>query len=164
MSNDEKLMQEIDKILGDLGIPKNLRGYGYVRSALAFAAQYPSKNIPMCAVLYPSVAKEFGITPSRVESCIRRAIEIAFDRCDVDTLKGYFGNTINPRKGKPTNSEFIFQIVDSIKYKTPGCTEKDALGDKLDAMRRDFLDELLCERSAEYATILKKYKEVMING
>ena len=164
MSNDEKLMQEIDKILSDLGIPKNLRGYCYVRSALALAAQYPGKNIPMCSVLYPSVAKEFGSTPSRAERCIRHAIATAFDRCDAAILKGYFGNTINPRKGKPTNSEFIFQIVDSIKYKTARRIEKEALRDKLDAMRRDLLDEILCERSAEYATILKKYKEAMIKG
>lgn len=164
MSNDEKLMQEIDKTLGELGIPKNQRGYYYVRFALAFAAQYPSKNIPMCSVLYPTVAKEFGSTPTRVERGIRHAIETAFDRCDVNTLKGYFGNTINPHKGKPTNSEFIFQIVDSVKYKTAMRIEKDALGDKLDTMRRDLLDELLCERSAEYAATLKKYKEVRING
>ena len=164
MSNDEKLMQEIDKTLGELGIPRNQRGYYYVRFALAFAAQYPSTNIPMCSVLYPTVAKEFGSTPTRVERGIRRAIETAFDRCDAAVLKGYFGNTINPHKGEPTNSEFIFQIVGSIKHKTARRAEQEALCDKLDAMRRDLLDDLLCERSVEYAATLKKYKEVRVKG
>ena len=71
-------------------------------------------------LLYPAVAKKFSTTPSRVERAIRHAIEIAWDRGDVDTLNSFFGYTINVGKGKPTNSEFIALITDKIclKYKT----------------------------------------------
>ena len=71
-------------------------------------------------LLYPAVAKRFSTTPSRVERAIRHAIEIAWDRGDLDVLNGYFGYTISTGKGKPTNSEFIALITDKIclKYKT----------------------------------------------
>ncbi|MBQ1433686.1 MAG: sporulation initiation factor Spo0A C-terminal domain-containing protein, partial [Ruminococcus sp.] len=68
-------------------------------------------------LLYPAVAKKFSTTPSRVERAIRHAIEIAWDRGDIDTLNGFFGYTINTGKGKPTNSEFIALMTDKISLK-----------------------------------------------
>lgn len=66
-------------------------------------------------VLYPEVAKHFGTTPSRVERAIRHAIEVAWDRGDLETLQKYFGYTVNSTKGKPTNSEFIAMIADRLQ-------------------------------------------------
>ena len=66
-------------------------------------------------VLYPTVAKKFGTTPSRVEQAIRHAIEVAWDRGDVDTLNSYFGYTIHNSRGKPTNSEFIAMLSDKLR-------------------------------------------------
>ena len=68
-------------------------------------------------VLYPSIAKRFSTTSSRVERAIRHAIEVAWDRGDVDTLNEIFGYTIHTAKGKPTNSEFIAMIADQIRLK-----------------------------------------------
>lgn len=66
-------------------------------------------------VLYPEVAKRFNTTPSRVERAIRHAIEVAWDRGDLETLQKYFGYTVNSTKGKPTNSEFIAMIADRLQ-------------------------------------------------
>ena len=68
-------------------------------------------------VLYPSVAKKYSTTTSRVERAIRHAIEVAWDRGDVDTLNSYFGYTIQNNRGKPTNSEFIAMIADNLRLK-----------------------------------------------
>ena len=68
-------------------------------------------------LLYPAVAKKFATTPSRVERAIRHAIEIAWDRGDVDVLNSFFGYTVNTGKGKPTNSEFIALLADKISLK-----------------------------------------------
>jgi two-component system response regulator (stage 0 sporulation protein A) len=68
-------------------------------------------------VLYPTVAKKYGTTTSRVERAIRHAIEVAWDRGDVDTLNSYFGYTIQNSRGKPTNSEFIAMIADNLRLK-----------------------------------------------
>ena len=68
-------------------------------------------------VLYPSVAKKYSTTTSRVERAIRHAIEVAWDRGDIDTLNSYFGYTIQNNRGKPTNSEFIAMIADNLRLK-----------------------------------------------
>ena len=68
-------------------------------------------------MLYPEVARRFHTTPSRVERAIRHAIEVAWDRGDLETLQSYFGYTVNSAKGKPTNSEFIAMISDRIRLR-----------------------------------------------
>jgi two-component system response regulator (stage 0 sporulation protein A) len=68
-------------------------------------------------VLYPSVAKKYATTTSRVERAIRHAIEVAWDRGDIDTLNSYFGYTVQNNRGKPTNSEFIAMIADNLRLK-----------------------------------------------
>jgi two-component system response regulator (stage 0 sporulation protein A) len=73
-------------------------------------------------VLYPTVAKKYQTTTSRVERAIRHAIEVAWDRGDVDTLNSYFGYTIHNSRGKPTNSEFIAMIADNLRLKYRSCT------------------------------------------
>lgn len=69
----------------------------------------------MTKLLYPTIAKRFKTTSSRVERAIRHGIEVAWDRGDVDTLNSYFGFTIHNGRGKPTNSEFIAMIADRLK-------------------------------------------------
>ena len=68
-------------------------------------------------VLYPQVAKTFGTTPSRVERAIRHAIEVAWNRGDLDVLDKYFGNTVSASKGKPTNSEFIARVANIVRQR-----------------------------------------------
>ena len=73
-------------------------------------------------VLYPSVAKKYGTTSSRVERAIRHAIEVAWDRGDLEVLNSFFGYTVQNSRGKPTNSEFIAMIADNLRLKNKALT------------------------------------------
>lgn len=110
----------VTDIIHQIGVPAHIKGYHYLREAIISCVNDREMLESVTKLLYPSVAKKFTTTPSRVERAIRHAIEIAWDRGDVDTLNSFFGYTINVGKGKPTNSEFIALITDKIclKYKS----------------------------------------------
>ena len=109
------LEAEVTAILHEVGVPAHIKGYQYVREAIILVVQNMDAINAVTKVLYPEVAKRFHTTPSRVERAIRHAIEVAWDRGDLETLQGYFGYTVNSAKGKPTNSEFIAMIADRIR-------------------------------------------------
>lgn len=100
-----------------LGVPAHIKGYHYLRTAIIYSVKDPQMLESVTKIMYPTVAKEFQTTPSRVERAIRHAIEIAWDRGDLETLNSFFGFTVNTGKGKPTNSEFIALIADRIKLR-----------------------------------------------
>ena len=110
----------VTDIIHQIGVPAHIKGYHYLREAIMACVNDKEMLESVTKLLYPAVAKKFSTTPSRVERAIRHAIEIAWDRGDVDTLNSFFGYTINVGKGKPTNSEFIALITDKIclKYKS----------------------------------------------
>ena len=93
------------------------QGYQYLRTAILMTISDSEIINSVTKVLYPSVAKKYSTTTSRVERAIRHAIEVAWDRGDVDTLNSYFGYTIQNNRGKPTNSEFIAMIADNLRLK-----------------------------------------------
>ena len=93
------------------------KGYQYLRTAILLTIRDSEMITSVTKVLYPSVAKKYKTTTSRVERAIRHAIEVAWDRGDVDTLNSYFGYTIQNSRGKPTNSEFIAMIADNLRLK-----------------------------------------------
>ena len=103
------------RILVELGVPENIKGHSRLVAAICIAIRNPDSLNAITKELYPAVAKEFQDTPSRVERAIRHAIENAWDRCDYDVLRHYFGNTVSPTKGKPTNSEFIARISNMVR-------------------------------------------------
>ena len=107
----------VTEILHQIGVPAHIKGYQYVREAIIIAVQNMAVINAVTKVLYPEVAKRFHTTPSRVERAIRHAIEVAWDRGDLETLQSYFGYTVNSAKGKPTNSEFIAMIADRIRLR-----------------------------------------------
>lgn len=107
----------VTEMIHQLGVPAHIKGYHYLRSAIISSINDPEMLESVTKLMYPTVAKEFSTTPSRVERAIRHAIEIAWDRGDVEILNSFFGYTVNTGKGKPTNSEFIALIVDKIKLK-----------------------------------------------
>jgi two-component system response regulator (stage 0 sporulation protein A) len=109
------LESRITGIIHEIGIPAHIKGYQYVREAIATAVDNPSAIGAITKILYPSVAEKFGTTPSRVERAIRHAIEVAWDRGDIETLQSIFGYTVSNAKGKPTNSEFIAMIADRLQ-------------------------------------------------
>lgn len=113
----EDLDVVITNILHQIGVPAHIKGYTYVREAIRLAVVEPDTLNSITKVLYPTVAKTFKSTSSRVERAIRHAIEVAWDRGDVDVLNSYFGYTIQSQRGKPTNSEFVAMISDKIRLK-----------------------------------------------
>lgn len=105
----------ITDIIHQIGVPAHIKGYHYLREAIIMAVDDIDIMNSVTKCLYPSVAKKHGTTSSRVERAIRHAIEVAWDRGDVDVLNSYFGYTIHSGKGKPTNSEFIALIADKLR-------------------------------------------------
>ena len=104
----------VTAIIHEVGVPAHIKGYQYLREAICIAVNDMDVINAVTKVLYPAVAKKFGTTSSRVERAIRHAIEVAWDRGDLETLQKYFGYTVNGAKGKPTNSEFIALISDRL--------------------------------------------------
>jgi len=108
---------QVTQIIHQIGVPAHIKGYQYLRTAILLTISDSDIINSVTKVLYPSVAKKYQTTTSRVERAIRHAIEVAWDRGDVDTLNSYFGYTIQQGRGKPTNSEFIAMIADNLRLK-----------------------------------------------
>ena len=108
------LRVQVTEILHQIGVPAHIKGYHYLRDSIMMAIENPEIINAVTKQLYPSVAKQYSTTSSRVERAIRHAIEVAWDRGDVDVLNSYFGYTIHNTRGKPTNSEFIAMIADKL--------------------------------------------------
>ncbi len=104
----------VTDIIHEIGVPAHIKGYQYLREAIILTVNDMDAINAVTKVLYPAVAKKFATTPSRVERAIRHAIEVAWDRGDLETLQKFFGYTVSNIKGKPTNSEFIAMIADSL--------------------------------------------------
>ncbi len=107
-------------IIHEIGVPAHIKCYQYLREAIIIAVNDIDVINAITKVLYPQVAKTFNTTPSRVERAIRHAIEVAWDRGDLDTLQRFFGYTVSNTKGKPTNSEFIALIADKLQLQLKG--------------------------------------------
>lgn len=105
----------VSEIMHRIGVPAHIKGYQYLREAIILSIDNTEMMGSVTKLLYPEVAKKFKTTSSRVERAIRHAIEVAWDRGDVDVLSSYFGYTILSSRGKPTNSEFIAMIADKLR-------------------------------------------------
>lgn len=116
-NSESELEMVITKIFHQIGIPAHIKGYRYLRTAIMYTVNDSDMIGNITKILYPSVAKAYKTTTSRVERAIRHAIEVAWDRGDVDTLNAYFGYTVQSSRGKPTNSEFIAMIADSLRLR-----------------------------------------------
>ena len=114
----------VTAIIHEIGVPAHIKGYQYLREAIIIAVGDMDVINAVTKILYPEVAKRFGTTASRVERAIRHAIEVAWDRGDLETLQKYFGYTVSNAKGKPTNSEFIAMIADRLQLELQ---ERDAI-------------------------------------
>ena len=110
-ANNEHLETLVTSVIHEIGVPAHIKGYQYLREAIIIAVE----DMAVTKVLYPEVARRFDTTASRVERAIRHAIEVAWDRGDIETLQKYFGYTVSNAKGKPTNSEFIAMIADRLQ-------------------------------------------------
>lgn len=109
------LEQDVTDMIHEIGVPAHIKGYQYLREAIMMSVDDPAMISSITKILYPTIAKRFQTTPSRVERAIRHAIEVAWSRGKMETLDALFGYTIDTGKGKPTNSEFIALIADRIR-------------------------------------------------
>ena len=110
----------VTKVIHDVGVPAHIKGYRYLRDSIMMTVNNMEIINSITKLLYPTVAKLYNTTPSRVERAIRHAIEVAWDRGDPEILNHYFGYTIASGKGKPTNSEFIAMIADNLRIEMKG--------------------------------------------
>ena len=109
------LESKVTGVIHEVGVPAHIKGYQYLREAIIMTVNNMDLINSITKQLYPTVAKRYNTTPSRVERAIRHAIEVAWDRGDPDVLNSFFGYTIASGKGKPTNSEFIAMIADKLR-------------------------------------------------
>ena len=111
----ESLEKQVTAVIQSIGVPAHIKGYQYLREAIQMTIEDRETNSAITKVLYPTIAKKYQTTPSRVERAIRHAIEVTFSRGPVEPKEEMFGYTIGYGKGKPTNSEFIALIADRIR-------------------------------------------------
>lgn len=111
----EDLETQVTKVIHQIGVPAHIKGYQYLRTAIIMTVADSELINSVTKILYPSVAKKYSTTSSRVERAIRHAIEVAWDRGDLDVLNSIFGYTVQNTRGKPTNSEFIALIADNLR-------------------------------------------------
>ncbi len=114
-ASEYELGQEITRLIHEIGIPAHIKGYPYLREAIRMSVQDSETLCSVTKVLYPTIAKQYQTTSSRVERAIRHAIEVAWCRGRVETIDEIFGYTVDSGKGRPTNSEFIAMISDRIR-------------------------------------------------
>lgn len=115
------LRKEITKLIHTLGMPAHVLGYEYTREAILLALGNKEMLRSITKELYPAIAQTFNTTPSRVERAIRHAVELAWDRGDLDTIQKFFGFTVSSKKGKPTNSEFLSALADHLRLELQLC-------------------------------------------
>ncbi len=112
---ESDLEYQVSEILHTMGVPAHIKGYSFLRQSIIMVVNEPEVISLVTKRLYPDIAKLNNTTASRVERAIRHAIEVAWDRGNVETMNDYFGYTINNMRGKPTNSEFIAMIADRMR-------------------------------------------------
>ncbi len=115
IAKEYNLEKDVTDMIHEIGVPAHIKGYQYLREAIMMSVEDVEMLNSITKILYPSIAKKYQTTPSRVERAIRHAIEVAWSRGKMETLDALFGYTINIGKGKPTNSEFIALIADKIR-------------------------------------------------
>ena len=113
---ENNLLEEdmITDMLRTIGVPAHIKGYRFLRESVLMVAENPTLISMVTKVLYPEIGAAYNTTASRVERAIRHAIEVAWDRGDIEILNFYFGSTIQASRGKPTNSEFIAMLADRV--------------------------------------------------
>lgn len=114
-SSVKNLEVEVTRMIHQMGVPAHVKGYQYLRDAIVCVVQEVALLGAVTKELYPMIAEKYSTTPSRVERAIRHAIELAWDRGNVDFMNRFFGYTINVDRGKPTNSEFIAMVADKLR-------------------------------------------------
>lgn len=115
IADDRSVEYDIRRLLLDIGVPENVKGHAYLVEAIRMVSDQPNLIGWITKRIYPAVAAKFATTPAMVERGLRHGIECAWSRGDLSVLQRYFGNTVDPTKGRPTNSQFIFRVANVIR-------------------------------------------------
>lgn len=115
VTRSNHLDANITSVIHEIGVPAHIKGYLYLREAITMVYNEVDLLGAITKTLYPRIAEKFKTTPSRVERAIRHAIEVAWSRGNMDSIRSLFGYTINVSKAKPTNSEFIAMVADKLR-------------------------------------------------
>ena len=113
-----ELERRVTSVISEIGIPAHIKGYQYLRNAIMMSIKTPDAINAVTKIIYPTIAKMYETSPSRVERAIRHAIEVAWSRGNIDTLDSLFGYSVDDNRGKPTNSEFIAIVADFIRLES----------------------------------------------
>lgn len=113
-----ELERRVTAVISEIGIPAHIKGYQYLRNAIIMSIKTPDAINAVTKIIYPTIAKAYETSPSRVERAIRHAIEVAWSRGNIETLDSLFGYSVDDSRGKPTNSEFIAIIADFIRLES----------------------------------------------
>ncbi len=108
---------QLRKILLELGAPEHLQGHAYVVYAVMLVIEDRTLCNSITLGIYPQVAAHFNTTAPRVERSIRNLVEVTWSRGDLGVIESYFGNTVDPKKGKPTNGEFIARLSSEVQFR-----------------------------------------------
>ncbi len=112
---NSNIQTAISKLLHNLGIPSHIKGYQFIRESVSMMFENPNIIGGITKDLYPELARKFDTTVSRVERAIRHAIEVSWNRGDIDLMENIFGHSVDIDKSKPTNSEFIVTVADKLR-------------------------------------------------
>lgn len=118
ISKPKSLDVSVTNIIHEMGVPAHIKGYHYLRDAILEVIEDVNLLGAVTKELYPAIAQKYQTTPSRVERAIRHAIELAWDRGNIEMMTKFFGYTINLERGKPTNSEFIAMVADKLRIES----------------------------------------------
>lgn len=125
VKNETGLEIYVTHMLQDLGVAAHIRGYYYLREGIMMVVKGEGDVFTITKTLYPQLARKFNTTPSRVERAVRHAIETSWFRADVKVLESVFRHTVDPEKGKPTNSEYIALISDKVALESDNWNKED---------------------------------------
>lgn len=105
----------VTKLMLELGVPAHLKGYHYIRSAVLMTVEDMEVVSSVTKLLYPDIAKQYGTTGQKVERAIRNAIEVSWQRGNMNAMERIFGFSASTGKGRPTNSEYIARLADELQ-------------------------------------------------
>ena len=119
--NEYELEKHVTDIMLEIGVPAHLKGYHYLRSAIIMSGKDMEVVSSVTKLLYPAVAKHFKTTDQKVERAIRNAIEVSWNRGNMETFEAMFGYSASTGKSRPTNSEYIARVADKVRLDFKGC-------------------------------------------
>jgi len=115
-AQSDPLSMLIGRFLDELSFKQRMKGRAYAAWLLErMVPATPGAELPLCT-LYADCAQAFSTTSAAVERCLRVAVESVFTQASLHSIERFFGATVDPERGKPTNRAFLMQASQQIRY------------------------------------------------